>query len=174
MSAYVSFDDVPLEFASSTKTTQRIQRAQFGDGYTQVLTDGLNAVRENWSCKTTVMPEEELYSLESYLLSLNGQVITWTPPNNQKQFARPVVAGQLKLGYTNLATLVLSGYTRPANYTVDMYSGIITSVNIPNDTIVQVTLTLAARTYLLGDGWEIQPAFPGYASMSFDLVQVYV
>jgi len=171
---YISFDNIPLSFSSSQKKAQRIQRAQFGDGYSQVLTDGLNRDTETWECQTIIMPFEEVYSIESYLLSTKGQVITWTSPYDQKSFARPITSGQLDLGYTNLASLSVSGYSRPTNYTVNLATGLITSVTIPDDTIVDITLALNPRTYLLSDGWTIQPAFTGHASLKFELTQVYV
>lgn len=171
---YINFNDIPLSFSTSRKVTQRIQRAQFGDGYTQVLTDGLNTDSETWSCETVVMPLEEIYSIESYLLSLKGQTITWTPPNNQKDFARPIASGELHLGYTNISTITVTGYTRPTDYTINLATGLLTSVTIPDGTVVEISITLDPKTYLLGDGWQIKPAFSGHASMSFELVQVYV
>ena len=39
---YLAFDDIKLERTTQVRTTSRIQRAQFGDGYSQVLSDGLN------------------------------------------------------------------------------------------------------------------------------------
>ena len=171
---YIAFDDIPLAFSTSEKKTQRIQRAQFGDGYSQILSDGLNRDIETWNCETVVLPIEEIYSIESYLLSQKGQALTWTPPNSQKSFARPITAGELDLGYTNITSISLAGYTRPADYTVNLASGLITSVTIPNGTVVEVTLTLDPKTFLLADGWTITRTIPGYASLSFELRQVYV
>jgi len=171
---YIAFDDIPLSFATVETKRQRIQRAQFGDGYSQVLTDGLNRDLETWSCQTVTMPIDEIYSIESYLLSLKGQAITWTPPNNQKSFARPVVTGELNLGYTDLSSLTVDGYTRPTDYTVNLATGLITSVTIPNDTVLQITLAQNAKTFLLSDGWTINRDIPEHASLSFELTRVYL
>mgnify|MGYP003110596933 FL=1 len=171
---YLAFNDIKLERTTSVKTTSRVQRAQFGDGYSQVLTDGLNADVEKWSCTTGLLTNEEAYSIESYLLSQKGQAINWISPLSTKTFSRPFTSGQLKLGYTNLSALALTNYTRPTNYTVNLVTGVLTSVNIADNTVVAVTLTLAARNYLLDDGWTLTPETPAYARIKFGLTQVYV
>ena len=171
---YLAFNDIKLERTTSVKTTSRIQRAQFGDGYSQVLTDGLNADVERWDCTTGLLTNEEAYSIESFLLSQKGQAISWISPLNTKTFSRPFASGKLNLGYTNLSALTLTGYTTPSNYTVNLVTGVVTSVDIANGTLVPITLTLAARNYLLDDGWTLTPETPAYARLKFGLTQVYV
>jgi phage-related protein len=175
---YLAFNDIKLERTTSVKTTSRVQRAQFGDGYSQVLTDGLNTDIERWNCTTGLLTNEEAYSIESYLLSTRGQAINWISPLSTKTFSRPFAFGQLKLGYTNLSALTLTGYTRPTNYTANLVTGVLTSATgasaIPDGTVVAITLTLAARNYLLDDGWTLTPETPTYARIKFGLTQVYV
>lgn len=171
---YLAFNDIKLERTTSVKTTSRVQRAQFGDGYSQVLTDGLNADVERWDCTTGLLTNEEAYSIESFLLSQKGQAISWISPLNTKTFSRPFASGKLNLGYTNLSTLTLTGYTTPSNYSVNLVTGVVTSVDIANGTLVPITLTLAARNYLLDDGWTLTPETPAYARLKFGLTQVYV
>lgn len=171
---YLAFNDIKLERTTSVKTTSRIQRAQFGDGYSQVLTDGLNADVERWDCTTGLLTNEEAYSIESFLLSQKGQAISWISPLNTKTFSRPFASGKLNLGYTNLSALTLTGYTTPSNYSVNLVTGVVTSVDIANGTVVPITLTLAARNYLLDDGWTLTPETPAYARLKFGLTQVYV
>lgn len=171
---YMAFDDIKLDLSSTVRRNQRIQRVQFGDGYSQVLTDGLNIEQETWDCKTIPLTNEEAFSIESFLLSKKGQAITWTPPFNTKTFSRPFESGQLLLGYTNLSALTLTGYTRPTNYTANLVTGLLTSVTIPDDTVVEIELTLAARTFLLGSGWTITPVSPQYATLQFEMRRVYV
>ena len=45
---YVNFNDIKLDLASRVQRSQRAQVASFGDGYSQVLTDGLNSQQEVW------------------------------------------------------------------------------------------------------------------------------
>jgi len=171
---YMAFDDIKLDLSSSVRRNQRIQRVQFGDGYSQVLTDGLNIEQEIWDCKTIPLTNEEAFSIESFLLSKKGQAITWTPPFNTKTFSRPFESGQLLLGYTNISSLQLTGYTRPSDYTANFATGLLTSVTIANGTVVEIQLTLASRTFLLGNGLTITPVSPTYATIQFEMRRVYV
>jgi phage-related protein len=77
---YMAFSDIKLDLRTTQRRAQRIQRVQFGDGYSQVLTDGLNQDSEVWECTTIPLTNEEAFSVESYLLSTKGQPITWSPP----------------------------------------------------------------------------------------------
>ena len=78
--AYINFDDIPLVMATPVRRTQRRQLINFGDGYSQILTDGLNIDQERWQCETPPLPYSSAYSIESFLLSKKGQQISWTPP----------------------------------------------------------------------------------------------
>jgi len=171
---YMAFDDIKLDLSSTVRRNQRVQRVQFGDGYSQVLTDGLNIEQEIWDCKTVPLTNDEAFSIESFLLSKKGQAITWTPPFNTKTFSRPFESNQLLLGYTNLSALTLTGYTRPTNYTANLVTGVLTSVTIANGTVVDIELTLSARTFLLGSGWTLTPVSPEYSTLQFEMRRVYI
>lgn len=173
--AYIAFDDIPLAHASPVvQRSQRRQQITFGDGYSQLLTDGLNTDREVWQCQTIPMPYADAYSIESYLLSVRGTAISWTPPMSTKTFERPFASGVLDVGYDNLVSLSLDGYTRPTDYTANLVTGLLTSVTIANGTTVEVTLTLAPRNYVLRSGWQMTPVTSGYMQISFELERVYV
>ena len=171
---YLAFNDIKLERTTQVKSTSRIQRAQFGDGYSQVLTDGLNQNIERWDCTTGLLTNEEAYSVESFLLSKKGQVINWQSPLDTKTFSRPFEGGQLLLGYTNLSALSLTGYSRPTDYTANLATGLLVSSTIPNSTVVEISLTLSPRNFLLDDGLVLTPETPAYARITFGLTQVYV
>lgn len=172
--AYIQFNDIPLDPSLTQQRSQRVQRAQFGDGYSQVLTDGLNAEQETWQCQTPPLTFPEINSIESFLLEQKGQAILWTPPFSTKTFSKPFTSGTLSLGYTNLSSLTLTGYTSPGNYTANLATGILTSVNIANGTAIPITLALAARNFLLSSGWTITNLSSAYARLSFSLTRVYI
>lgn len=172
--AYIQFNDIPLDPSLTQQRSQRVQRAQFGDGYSQVLTDGLNAEQETWQCQTPPLTYPEINSIESFLLEQKGQAISWIPPFSTKTFSKPFASGQLKLGYTNLSALTLTGYTRPTNYTANLVTGVLTSVDIADGTAIPISLTLAAKNFLLSDGWSISSLSSAYARLSFSLTRVYV
>lgn len=172
--AYIQFNDIPLDPSLTQQRSQRVQRAQFGDGYSQVLTDGLNAEQETWQCQTPPLTYAEVNSIESFLLEQKGQAISWIPPFSTKTFSKPFASGQLKLGYMNLSALTLTGYTRPTNYTANLVTGVLTSVDIADGTAIPISLILAAKNFLLSDGWTISTLSSAYARLSFSLTRVYV
>ena len=176
--AYIQFNDIPLDPSLTQERSQRVQRAQFGDGYSQVLTDGLNAEQETWQCQTPPLTYPEINSIESFLLEQKGQAISWIPPFSTKTFSKPFASGQLKLGYTNLSALTLTGYARPTNYTANLVTGVLTSATgasgISDGTVAAISLTLAAKNFLLSDGWTISTLSSAYARLSFSLTRVYV
>jgi len=172
--AYIQFNDIPLDSSLTQQRSQRVQRAQFGDGYSQVLTDGLNAEQETWQCQTPPLTYPEINSIESFLLEQKGQAISWVPPFSTKTFSKPFASGQLKLGYTNLSGVTLTGYAKPQNYTANLVTGVLTSVDIADGTAIPISLTLAAKNFLLSDGWTISTLSSAYARLSFSLTRVYV
>jgi phage-related protein len=174
MTAYINLNNAEIALETTVKRTTRSQRAQFGDGYSQVLTDGLNNQLERWSCTTGPLFENEVYGIESYLLRQRGRAFSWLAPNSTKTFTAQFEGGTLDLGYDNIQTLVIAGENRPGNYTANLATGICTSVDIANLTDVEVTLTLAARNYIISDGWQFSFISNKYFTLSFDLQQVYV
>ena len=172
--AYIQFNDIPLDPSLTQERSQRVQRAQFGDGYSQVLTDGLNAEQETWQCQTPPLTYAEVNSIESFLLEQKGQAISWIPPFSTKTFSKPFASGKLNLGYTNLSALTLTGYTRPTNYTANLVTGVLTSGDIADGTAIPISLTLTAKNFLLSDGWKISTLSSAYARLSFSLTRVYV
>ena len=65
--SYIQFNDIPLDPSLTQQRSQRVQRAQFGDGYSQILTDGLNAEQETWQCQTPPLTYPEINSIEKPL-----------------------------------------------------------------------------------------------------------
>jgi hypothetical protein len=120
------------------------------------------------------LTQEQAYGIESYLYRKKGQSFTWTPPNATKAFVGQFEGGILDLGYTNLSAVTLTGYTRPTNYTANLATGRLTSVTISNLVDVNVSLTLAARDYIIENGWEFSFISCSYYVLNFAMRQVYV
>ena len=171
---HIAFNDIPLDQSLTQRRSQRVQRAQFGDGYSQVLTDGVNAEQETWQCQTPPLTFPQINSLESFFLEQKGQAIAWTPPYSTKTFSKPFTSGKLVLGYTNLSSLTLTGFSSPGNYTVNLVTGVATSVDISNGVNIPISLTLAPRNFLLSGGWTINTIDSAYARLSFELTRIYI
>lgn len=171
---FLTIGDLRLTFDAKVKRTKRSQRISFGDGYSQILQDGLNAEREVWTCTTPVMDGKQTFSLEAYLKRYADTAIAWSAPDSTKTFLTQFIAGTTTLGYTNIASLTLANYTRPTNYTANLVTGVLTSVNIPNSLPIEVTLTETAKNYMVRDGWELSYVAPDLYSIVFELERVYV
>jgi phage-related protein len=174
MTAYITLNNMPVALDTTVRRGVRSQRVQFGDGYSQILTDGLNAQQEVWECSTGPLTQDQTYGIESYLYRKKGQAFTWTPPDSTKAFTAQFESGILELGYSNLSALTLTGYTRPTDYTANLATGRLTSVTISNLVDVSVSLTLAARNYIIESGWQFEYISPVINRLSFTLRQVYV
>jgi phage-related protein len=174
MTAYINLNNMNVALETSVRRGVRAQRVQFGDGYSQILTDGLNSQSEVWECSTGPLDLDDAYGIESYLYRQGGQAFEWTPPDATKTFTAQFEGGELDLGYKNISTLSLDGFTRPANYTANLATGLLTSVDIANLTDVEVTLTLNAKNYILEQGWQLTYISPVIVRLTFALRQVYV
>jgi len=174
MAAYTTINDIPLALESSVRRTMRRQVIQFGDGYSQILTDGLNSQQEVWTLKTNYLTESEASGIEAFFWRTRGQAFSWYAPGSSKTFEAQFSAGSLTLGWTRLESLTLTGYTKPTNYTANMTSGVLTSVTIADGVDVSVALTLAPRTYVLEDGWQRSYISCSYHELTFNLREVYV
>lgn len=170
---FLDIDDLRLSFEATVRRSTRSQRVQFGDGYSQIITDGLNAENEVWQCRTPPMNGLDTWGLEAYLLRKRGTSFAWTDPEATKVFYGQFAAGTLTLGYTNVSTLDLEGYTRPTNYTANLSSGVLTAVTIPDSRPIKITLGLSAKQYVVRDGWEISHIGPDIYGVNFELERVY-
>ena len=171
--SFLTLADLELTSDSSVKRNKRFQRATFGDGYSQILGDGLNTEKEVWSCRTKPLTLFDYYSVEAFLKRNADTPLSWSPPDSSKTFQAAFAGGKLTLGYTNLSTLVLTGYSRPTNYTANLVTGVLTSVTIANGVALNITLTEAAKQYLLRDGWQTNYVSPELVELSFELERIY-
>lgn len=171
--AVFAIDNIRLTVEATPSRGLRVQTVQFGDGYSQTIADGLNADLERWSIRTAPMSNEETWGLESWLMRTRGVPFLWTPPDATRTFKATVADGKVVLGYRNLASVSVAGYSSPTNYTVNLASGVITSVNISNGTVLTVTLTAAPRYYQLQNEWTITELGPSAKVVSFEIKRVY-
>lgn len=59
----------------------RVRRAQFGDGYDQVIADGINNVTQEWPLTFAGLTKTEAQAIASFLDSHAGATsFYWTPP----------------------------------------------------------------------------------------------
>ena len=59
--------------------TARVRKAQFGDGYSQVVQDGINNVTASWPITVGGISTDVL-AARDFLRSQAGKSFNWTPP----------------------------------------------------------------------------------------------
>jgi phage-related protein len=176
------FDDIPLSQATTRKSSHRYRRAQFGDGYSQVVTDGVNAVKETWDLVTVPLTNDEWSSLESYLLSRKGQVINWAQPYKSRSFSRTVSSQKIELGFQEVESVALNDLSVNAPYASGAFAlnnrtGLVTIQNssvIPDGTTVGIDLVLLDGNYVIDDGWKVSIVSGNFVQLSLVLERVYV
>lgn len=68
--------------STSAKVRVRIKKTQFGDGYMQRGTDGINTVIRDWNLLFNNVDDSTASSLETFLVTNLGTAISWTPPGD--------------------------------------------------------------------------------------------
>lgn len=83
----------------SGEFTYRTRTAQFGDGYAQVVSDGINAESQSWPLTFTGM-KADVVAIRDFLRRHGGaKSFLWTPPNGDlglyrcKTFSLAVLGG---------------------------------------------------------------------------------
>lgn len=81
------------EYSASKSITFRVLKAQFGDGYKQLVGDGINTLRHDWSLSFTY-PTEDIDVIEEFLIETKGtEPFLWTPPRGIQDVYRVSDAG---------------------------------------------------------------------------------
>lgn len=82
MAATQTLPAIPISFTSEVPITYRFNRVQFGGGYSQRSTDGLNTKSKNWNVVWEGITTTQANTLESFFDGLNGGVeaFLWTDP----------------------------------------------------------------------------------------------
>lgn len=83
-----TYNLVAPDAGASKEVKTRVKRARFGDGYEQVLPDGLNSVMETWSLNWTNRTRAQIDAIDSFLTTEKGATyFLWTTPQGvQKKF----------------------------------------------------------------------------------------
>lgn len=75
-----TFDWIPDQGASF-ELAPRVNRTQFGDGYSQRVPDGLNSVMETWNLAFTLRTKAEVGAIDAFLRTQKGATaFDWTSP----------------------------------------------------------------------------------------------
>ena len=74
------FTWLPSYSGSSGDTSFKTRAAQFGDGYSQRVVDGVNNIQRTWQVSFD-LPEDQMNEIDAFLRATKGvESFTWTPP----------------------------------------------------------------------------------------------
>ena len=89
------------------KTSQpRVRQVQFGDGYSQRISFGLNQNPKQWSL-TWEVTETDADTIETFLdaRAVDGDSFTWTPPDSATSYKWICYQWNKTIPYYNRATI---------------------------------------------------------------------
>ena len=69
------------DYSAQKKTTPRVRKAQFGDGYEQRAVDGLNTKMKSWTCSFKRSTEEAASIFEFFQTQGGVYAFNWTDPD---------------------------------------------------------------------------------------------
>ena len=74
--------DLPINFGSSEAIKDATDISNFGDGYTQRVTRGLNSVTSIWTVKYNAILNTDVAVFKAFLVTqgYSRDVFNWTPP----------------------------------------------------------------------------------------------
>jgi phage-related protein len=73
------------DFGSAKQVKPAVAMIQFGDGYSQRATKGINTIAKNWDVRFSMRDTEEALEIDEFLEARGGvESFDWTPPNESE------------------------------------------------------------------------------------------
>lgn len=93
-------EKILLEHSKDTRF--RVLKAQFGDGYSQRIPDGINTRIDSWTIKWGALSKTEKLTVEGVLISVGGWgILTWTPTGETVEKKFILADGSYTTTYVN-------------------------------------------------------------------------
>lgn len=82
-----TFPDVSPDYGASKRAQPNVRIAQFGSGYSQRTTFGLNQDPKTWSLTWNYLEATDANSIEDFLEARGGvEAFEWTPPDDTTEY----------------------------------------------------------------------------------------
>ncbi len=82
MAAVTTFPSISASIGTNKDKEYNVKEANFGDGYQQVVTVGLNNIKERWNVKFNNISNTDADTIETFIDARKGaEPFNWTPPN---------------------------------------------------------------------------------------------
>lgn len=102
-----TFPAIPISFSANKTSQPKTRKVQFGDGYEQRLTFGLNQNPKEWSVTWKYLTETDADTIETFLnaRAVDGASFDWTPPDEVTSYKWVCESWNKQLDYPTLSTI---------------------------------------------------------------------
>ena len=82
-----TFPDISPDFGAAKQSQPKVRSVQFGDGYVQRLTFGLNQDPKQWSLTWENLSDTDTSTIETFLEARGGsESFSWSPPDDSSTY----------------------------------------------------------------------------------------
>tara|TARA_R100000781_G_scaffold97932_1_gene61731 strand:- start:228 stop:569 length:342 start_codon:yes stop_codon:yes gene_type:complete len=101
-----TFPSINPKYGSSKSSQPRFKQIQFGDGYTQVISYGLNQNPKQWTLRWEVS-ETDADTIETFLNARadDGATFDWSPPEDSSTYKWRCFNWTKSIPYLNRASI---------------------------------------------------------------------
>lgn len=84
---HLQLESLRVALTANATTTKRVLKAQYGDGYMERRTDGLNPWRTTWQIETPPLEDGRWQEIEQQLYAYGEKPFYWQPPGAPEKLA---------------------------------------------------------------------------------------
>lgn len=102
-----TFPAITASYGATKSSAPVVRRVQFGDGYEQRLTFGLNQNPKEWSLTWNNISEANADTIEAFLdaRAADGASFDWTPPDEVTAYKWVCASWNKSIAYAGRATI---------------------------------------------------------------------
>ena len=98
-----TFPDIPADFGASKRAEPSVRTAQFGSGYSQRSTFGINQDKKVWQLTWRLRTVADSNTIEDFLEARGGvEAFDWSPPDETDTYKWICKAWTKTMPYCNL------------------------------------------------------------------------
>ena len=101
-----NFPDISPDYGASKRSAPNVRIAEFGSGYSQRTTFGLNQDPKTWSLQWSNLTATNADTIEDFLEARGGvEAFDWSPPDDTSTYKWICKEFSKSLPYSNLFTI---------------------------------------------------------------------
>jgi len=98
-----TFPDIDADYGASKRSQPRVRSIEFGSGYSQRVTFGINQDPKTWSLSWENRTATDANSIEDFLEARGGsEAFDWSPPDESSTYKWICKEWQKTMPYSNL------------------------------------------------------------------------